>query len=146
MKRFVKLLIMGLCIVPLFTQCAEVEKAYLTTYIYNNTTDNPIDITIKFYNNKPQEVFHIEAQRDLIIEIPTRGDFSSPFANHSLNISELIIEWNGIQVRENCYMLNTLLKKEAYTILPSKEIWIRNYEFTFTDDFFKNGTPVTPAE
>lgn len=146
MKRFVKLLIMGLCIVPLFTQCTIVEKGYLTTYIYNNTTDNPIDITIKFDNHKPQEVFHIEAQSDLIIDMSTRGDFSSPFVNNSANISELIIEWNGIQVAEKFRTVNTLLKEEAYTILPSKETGIRNYEFTFTDDFFKNGTPVTPAE
>lgn len=120
-----------------------------THYTYINQTASTITIECYYGNTSDDEVANPEDLYETIMILPGQTKtvtfdemtFVLPFRWRN-GLPYLLVKNNAVAVFER-YSTSTdkLLYLESYTLVSSSET-VRNYEYVFTEEYFKDGKPV----
>ncbi len=150
MKRIFTILILSCLIVGMTSQCSEkigepiVETIYTAEYIFRNNTTKEVTIRCyedsyvdnEYYYDRPQEIISIAPDEEHTeCYSYMGGGFAEPFFEYRV----LYIEDGEYRVKHK--FSEGLFIEDNYVLKTERE-WYREYVFTFTDDFFKDGNPV----
>lgn len=147
MKKIILSIFIGCLAVSGITSCYP-DKARSTYYTYINHTASMITIEC-YYGNVPEdEVVNPDDLYETLTILPGEENtvvfddktFVEPFGWLNTSAVYLLVKNEQVKVFERG-ATNNLLKEKTYTLTSASDTE-RYYEYTFIDDYFKNGKPI----
>lgn len=147
MKKIILSVCIGYLLVFGCCSCGvDVDKGYGTYYTYINHTASTITIEC-YYGDAPfDEIVNPDDLYKTLIILPGEENTlrlygMGGFLPLEQGIDYLQVTNEKVKIFDDGGTDNSLLKEETY-ILSSESEYRRYYEYSFTDDYFKDGKPM----